>query len=356
MGSEDELQALDAQVAAGQVSIDEYLRRRAALVGSDNPGSAPLPPAAQAAVDRSPAQPPTAPRERAAGPAAPPAFAGQRAPQTWQAAAPVAPQSPTPTANGDGTVAPSAVSPLSPTGPPGSDPARPDPAVGGGRSRDWTPPTAPVTGAARPGKSRTALMAAAAAVVAALVFGAGGFLLGRSGSDSDDSAPKPSTSDSGTVAIAPNPPLGQIDGSVAVAGGLTADVTRKEAVVVSGITTDEEGALGACGAAKGSIQANVSPSWTSHSWLFSCRDGAAAAGAVTALHDYDKVIGLADQKLTVSGAQVTSVTTANGASVRVRYASGADVLSAAVEGATLDDAVAGAEALLKALVKNHPPS
>ena len=102
--------------------------------------------------------------------------------------------------------------------------------------------------------------------------------------------------------------------------------------------------------------ADGAATWTSRSWRFTCRDATAASGAQTALRNYDKIIGLGDQKLSVANVKATSVTTANGASVRIRYASNTDILTAIVEGGSLDEAVAGAEAVLAALVKNHRPS
>lgn len=361
MGSEEQMHALDAQVAAGQVSMDEYLRRRAALLGTEGASQTAQPTDGPAGPGVPPpplrghgADLPGAPNPGGSAVPSATAFAGQHPPRSWQAAAPVSPLDP-PSGNAEATRARPETNPLSPTGPPGSNPAQP----AGARSRDWTPPTTPVTSSGGRGKSKTGVVAAVAALVAAAVFGASGYLLGSSGKSSDP-APTPSGStSSGITPLAPQvaakPPFPGVKDALTLAGGATGPTSRKLALLTSAVSNDENGALAKCGAEAGSVQTDIGATWTAHSWQFACTSPQAAADAVTDLWLFDQRVGLAADELKVASGHATSATGTSGTSIRIRYSSGPNILSTTVVAPDATQARAAADAVIAALVAAYPP-
>ena len=294
MAAEDDLPTLDAQVASGQISIDDYLRRRAAIAGGPaHPGSGP------AAASES-AGPQPGPAERPAGQTA----AQAAAPPEWNAAAPLnaGGAGPTPDVGEPGRPGP--------TTPPGSavPPSwRPDPvapvwtttAGGGGGDQPpgrpaWGGRPEPAPGSTPPKKRKTGPLIAILALVAALVV-AGGVWFALRGDDNDNpDGPPPlsgssSTSSSATPTESPDEGDGVRIGPLAgvtTQGDVSGTRTLAAAVDSGQMLPEERAALAACGATSGVVEAFlVNGKWSSRSWNFEC---SSVDGAKKALATMDK--------------------------------------------------------------------
>lgn len=391
LSAEDKLQALDAQVASGQISIDEYLRRRAALNSGDapetdsapTPSAAPTPSTSPAQAQPSAAQPsaaqpfapqppapqPPAPQPFAAPPLAPQPFAAQ--PPAAQPQPPAQPQSPLaaqPFAR-EPVVAPDTRAPAAPAAglassapwqraePAPQPPSSAGPGTGTSTRRpDFaTPPLASPTAQS----SRRALMPLISAAVVLLIVIAGvvWLLIGRG----DDGTPNGNrTTGASTSEPSPEPSgpfrIGPITG-VTSQGDVTGEQTLAQAVTIGQMSEQERSTLATCGATTGSTEGFVSSgAWSARSWVFECSSSESAQTATTALIAYYRNNGFTTVSAPPAPAGATAVLRDQPGDARLHaeYVSDATVVMVEVSGTTVADAQTGLSTIYKAVSPRLP--
>jgi hypothetical protein len=298
MGSDEELRELDALVAAGRITIDEYLRRRAAASATDTaPSVAPSPEAGSGPVPPAPAPPISAP-----------------IPPAWDQPPPIAPAPPAtgarmepPTAF---AVAPPGASrqPVSPTGDFPSGPAAISPALG--------QPPAGFDAAQGPPH--------AAALLAVVVAGAAIFLTTRGGKDTPVGDPTGSS----TASSASPTPTAPADGPFGVVNdatnspAFTGTMTLAKALAAGSMTQGEVDALKACAAAdSGLVQKLSAPTWTGRGWVFPCANAQGANAASDSLEASFRADGFANVDLGTRAIYSTDKTVAGTSTMKAVFAS-----------------------------------
>jgi hypothetical protein len=329
MGSDEELRELDALVAAGRITIDEYLRRRAAASATDTaPSVAPSPEAGSGPVPPAPAPPISAPIPPAwdqpppIAPA-PPATGARMEPPTAFAVAPPGasrqPVSPT----GDFPSGPAAISPALGQPPAGFDAAQGPPHAARGA---WIPPAqpSPAPSSREPAQRRRYLYIAAAALLAVVVAGAAIFLTTRGGKDTPVGDPTGSS----TASSASPTPTAPADGPFGVVNdatnspAFTGTMTLAKALAAGSMTQGEVDALKACAAAdSGLVQKLSAPTWTGRGWVFPCANAQGANAASDSLEASFRADGFANVDLGTRAIYSTDKTVAGTSTMKAVFAS-----------------------------------
>lgn len=380
MAEDDALQPLDADLAAGRISIDEYRRRRAEQAdhpAGDQPGEHPPaehPPAEHPPAGAEPDEVDGATQTRPAGlpqggvPWPPPP------PGPWRPSGPVPGQPPG-----------AAPGPMPGAPPPGATPWPIPPPPGPEGPPAWaqyppqmparfTEPNEPLTGPYRTRRRTPLIIAAVVVLVAAGVVA--GLLAGPLRTKHHAASPPPSTPSTpslppstSTAASSTPPPsrppsgppgvFGAIPGTTTVAGE-TGPGTLQQAQTRNVAYPFEIAQLHHCAATKGATELRIAAEWSLSGTVFACRGASGAATVLKRLTTWERSRGLSSVTSPVPGALVFYTdqhppTPSHPAQFHVRYTSGTRVVGMVIQATSRESGQAAVAEMLGAAIRTYPP-
>lgn len=367
MADDDALHRLDADLAAGRISIDEFRQRRAEL--ADQPAEEQS--AEHAPADAEPDEVDGATQTRPAGlqqggggvPWPPPPPGPWRPSGPVMGAPPGAAQGPVPGAPPPPGATPWPIPPPpGPEGPPAWAQYPPQMPV------RFTEPNEPLTGPYRSRRRTPLIIAAVVVLVAAGVVA--GLLAGPLRSKHHAASPPPSTptappsTSPSTPPSTPPPPgppgvFGAIPGTMTVAGE-TGSGSLQQAQTRNVAYPFEIAQLRRCGATNGATELRIAAEWSLSGTVFGCHAPGRADAVLKALSTWERSRGLTIVTSPVAGALVFYTdqhppTPSHPAQFHVRYTSGTRVIGMVIQATSRESGQAAVAEMLGAAIRTYPP-